>query len=103
MKELMPDLYMFGKVFRVSEISEGGIRVLMGESAITAQRTISGYIELHTAGKIFVKGKVLRQEKKEMVFALTEGPTFKDMLEEQRFLRQNHPALFPKKAGLVEY
>ncbi|CAM3705082.1 hypothetical protein VA7868_01511 [Vibrio aerogenes CECT 7868] len=101
-KELMPDLYMFGKVFRVSELSEGGIRVLMGESAITAQRTITGYIELHTTGKIYIKGHILRQEKNEMVFVLSEGPTFKQMIEEQRFLRQNHPGLFPKKTSFVE-
>lgn len=99
-KELMPTIKISGAPYSVTEISEGGIRVIMGGMGIG--RRMSGVVNMHASGPVPVSGYVLRVMNQEVIFVLTTGPSFKHMVEEQKFMRVNHPDYFPKKADMIE-
>ncbi|MEI8633037.1 PilZ domain-containing protein [Vibrio sp. PP-XX7] len=97
-QDVMPQIQIFGNNYRVSEVSESGIRVVMGGAGIAIGRQMTGVLEMHASGPIEVTGQVLRIMKKVVVFTLSQGPTFKQMVEEQRYMRKHHPTCFPKKS-----
>ncbi len=97
-KRAMPDIRLAGYRFHVSEVSEKGLRVLVeGGASFSRGVSITGTLNLHEGRQVWVKGSVLRVEGKEVVLKLSEGPTFKDMVEEQRYMRQNYPSLYIKQ------
>ncbi len=97
-KRAMPDIRLAGYRFHVSEVSERGLRVLMeGGANFVRGMNLSGTLNLHQGRQLWIKGQVLRVEKQEMVLKLTEGLTFKDMVEEQRYMRQNYPSLYSQQ------
>ncbi len=99
-KRAMPNINIAGAQYHVSEVSERGLRVLITNSAaFYPGLSLSGSLKLHGERQVFVQGSVLRIEAAEVVIQLNTGLSFKDMLEEQRYMRQRYPASFAKQGA----
>ena len=48
---------------------------------------------LHDNTELSLAGHVIRMEEKEVIVKLDAGPSFKNMLDEQRFMRSNYPEI----------
>lgn len=95
-----PCVRLYDQTFYVTELSEGGLRVVMNMFTDWYKGLLmSGTLELHCKEQIEVKGAVLRFDNGEVVLKLKQGPTFKNMVEEQRHIRQEYPAHFVKAAS----
>ncbi|WP_428773382.1 PilZ domain-containing protein [Vibrio sp.] len=83
-------------LYHVSEVSEQGLRVEMANVASTLYRglTLKGILKLHNETQINVEGQILRWSNQEVVIKLSQGPSFKHMVAEQRHIRQNYPVFF---------
>ncbi len=96
-KDAQPTIEMFGHTYRIAEISEKGLRVMMGGTEIAVGRQMHGVLKLKSASPIMVSGRVKRITHNGVIFTLNKGLTFKEMVEEQRFLRSHFPSSLPKK------
>lgn len=103
-KVAMPTFRVQSKELKVSEISEQGMRVIVRDTSLFSPNdTVEGEIILNAFDtNIPVKGKVLRAVGNEVIFLLSEGLSFKEMIAEQRYMRKHHPNVFPKNSQLVE-
>ncbi|MBD0787841.1 PilZ domain-containing protein [Vibrio sp. Y2-5] len=97
-KTVMPTLRIQSKEFKISEISEQGMRVIVRDSSLfKLGDTVKGEVLLNSLeNNITVEGKVLRIVGNEVIFHLREGLSFKDMIAEQRYLRKYFPNVLPK-------
>ncbi|GAB2659442.1 PilZ domain-containing protein [Vibrio panuliri] len=85
------------QLFHVSEISEKGIRIVMNNFAsLYRGLTLTGTLNLSIDYQIPVKGKVLRFDDNEVILQLDQGPSFKDMVEQQRHVRNKYPDFFAR-------
>ncbi|WP_165312634.1 PilZ domain-containing protein [Vibrio ziniensis] len=102
-KEVMPTLRVQSREFNISEISEKGIRVIVRDSSLfRIDDSLTGEVLLNSLEtNIPVTGKVLRKIGNEVIFLLSDGLSFKQMIAEQRYMRKNHPKVFPKNSQLV--
>lgn len=92
-----PSVRFAQELFHVSEVSEGGIRVIMNNfSNLYKGLSIKGVLSLHNDYEVAIEGAVLRFDDQEMVVQLKKGPSFKDMVEEQRHIRKHYPRHFEK-------
>ncbi|MFV0450515.1 MAG: PilZ domain-containing protein [Vibrio sp.] len=100
MKEVMPTLRVQSREFKISEISEQGIRAIVRDySLFKMEDVLEGELLLNSLDRnIPIKGKVLRKIGNEVIFLLTEGLSFKQMIAEQRYMRKNYPKVFPRNA-----
>ncbi|MBU2898113.1 PilZ domain-containing protein [Vibrio pectenicida] len=99
-KKARPCVRLYNQIFYVTEVSEGGIRVVMNMFTDWYKGlSMSGTLELNSSTKIDVEGAVLRFDNGEVVVKLKQGPTFKNMVEEQRHIRQEYPAHFVRAAS----
>lgn len=94
-----PSLRVDDTLYPVSEISEGGLRVVaLDQSEVLAQQLdVQGTLHLVDA-KVDVHGRVLRQQGEEVVLVLSEGIPLSLMVSEQRRLIQKYPSLFRREA-----
>ncbi|WP_194435545.1 PilZ domain-containing protein [Vibrio fluminensis] len=96
-RRAMPVVSIDNQLFHVSEISEKGIRIVMNSFAsLYRGLTLTGTLSLGLDNKIKVKGRVLRFDDSEVILQLDQGPSFKDMVEQQRHIRNNYPAHFAR-------
>ncbi|WP_114785478.1 PilZ domain-containing protein [Vibrio tetraodonis] len=96
-KKARPCIRIYDQIFYVTEVSEGGIRVVMNMFTDWYKGLLmSGTLELHSQEKIEFKGAVLRFDNGEVILKLNEGPTFKNMVEEQRHIIQEYPSHFAR-------
>ncbi len=72
-----------------------GVRLMM-RNIIPVYRgfSMAGSLRLHDNNTIDISGAVLRQEGDEVIVQLLQGPSFKDMVSEQRHIRQKVPGVF---------
>lgn len=83
------------ELFHVTEVSEGGIRVRVSNfTSMYKGLSMKGILNLHDDSQVKVEGAVLRFDEDEVVVKLKKGPSFKDMVEEQRHIRNNYPSFF---------
>ncbi|OED68062.1 hypothetical protein [Vibrio echinoideorum] len=94
-KRARPVMRIKDELFHVSEVSEKGVRLMM-HNVIPVYRGFSmvGTLRLHDNNSIDINGAVLRQEGDEVIVQLSQGPSFKDMVSEQRHIRQRYPVFF---------
>ncbi|WP_117234805.1 PilZ domain-containing protein [Vibrio maerlii] len=96
-RQARPVVRFADELFHVSEVSEKGIRVVMNRlTALYKGLSMKGTINFHDETNIDVEGAVLRLEDEEFVVYLNQGLTFKQMVEEQRHVRQNYPSFFAR-------
>ncbi|MGD8112731.1 PilZ domain-containing protein [Vibrio sp. TRT 21S02] len=85
------------RLFSVTEVSEKGLRVLMGDlPALYRGLSLSGKLSLSGNRTIHFEGAILRFDKDEVILQLSKGPSFKNMVEEQRRIRQKYPSYFAR-------
>ncbi len=83
------------ELFSVTEVSEGGIRVRVGAfNNMYKGLSMKGTLNLHDDSEVSVEGAILRFDEDEVVVKLKKGPSFKDMVEEQRHIRNKYPSFF---------
>ena len=92
-----PLLLVVEQEFFVSEISEGGMRVVFqaADEALSLPEKITGQLRLGAA-LIHIDGQPLRRDGDEWVLALSEPIAFPLIMAEQRRLIQKYPALFER-------
>ncbi len=96
-RRAMPVVRIDGELFHVSEISEKGIRVVMNNpTTLYRGLSLKGTLSLGVETTIKVKGTILRFDKNEVILQLTQGPSFKDMVEQQRHIRNRYPVYFAR-------
>ncbi|WP_070963081.1 PilZ domain-containing protein [Vibrio sonorensis] len=92
-----PSVKFHDELFHVSEVSEQGIRVVMNDkSSLYRGLILQGTLNLHNEEYVKIQGAILRFDAGEVVFRLDKGPSFKNMVAEQRHIRQKYPAYFKK-------
>ena len=85
------------ELFYVTEVSEGGIRVVKNTFTDWYKGlAMSGTLNLHNNKQVTFEGAVLRFDQNEAIVKLKKGPTFKNMVEEQRHIRQKYPTYFSR-------
>ncbi|MDN3610188.1 PilZ domain-containing protein [Vibrio ostreicida] len=101
-KRYRPSVNFSSEQFHVTEVSEGGIRVAVNPFTNWYKGlSLSGTLTLHNNMQVKVEGAVLRFDNNEVVLKLVKGPTFKNMVEEQRYIRQKYPEHFIVKSTQV--
>ncbi|MGF1909836.1 PilZ domain-containing protein [Vibrio kasasachensis] len=96
-RRAMPIVRIDDELFHVSEISEKGIRIVMNNlTTLYRGLTLKGTLSLGVEEKLQVTGTILRFDKNEVILQLTQGPSFKDMVEQQRHIRNRYPAYFAR-------
>lgn len=86
--------------YAVSELSEGGARIIItGADIILPGEPVSGTILFHDHETVAIEGTVLRVDEKEMVVGLTRLVTLKRMIAEQIRIRKKYPLFFKIKRG----
>ncbi|MDN3682449.1 PilZ domain-containing protein [Vibrio tapetis subsp. quintayensis] len=96
-KRAMPVMRIQGEQFHVSEVSEKGIRIIMNRlNSLYHGLSLAGSVKLHGDQNIKIEGAVLRMENSEVILQLSKGPSFKDMVQEQRFIRNKYPTYFSR-------
>ncbi len=93
-KEARPLIRIEDQFFRVSESSERGLRVRMSERGhLRRGSPFSGTIRLHNNQEVDIEGVVIRFSGGEVIVKLDKdkGLSFKDMVSEQRYIRQRYP------------
>jgi hypothetical protein len=94
-KRARPTMRIEDQLFHVCESSEKGLRLLIQNVASLHRGfKMSGTINLHGDRNIAIEGSVLRVEEHEVVVKLEKGISFKEMVEEQRHIRQKFPNFF---------
>ncbi|MCE0493134.1 PilZ domain-containing protein [Vibrio salinus] len=85
-----PMIRVQGKIFSVSETSEKGLRVKMGHVAsLYCGLKMKAVVSLHDDVDVIVEGSILRfDDNNEVVIKLVKGLSFKNMVSEQRYVRQ---------------
>ncbi len=102
---LMPSFASTTGEYKVPEVSEQGIRMIVRNvHDFGIEQPVQGTLKLHT-GSVNIRGKVLRILGNEVVLLLSvkDGLTFKQMLDEQRYLRNTHPTVFPRSKSSTWY
>jgi hypothetical protein len=87
-----PSLTVEATSYPVTELSEGGMRLLPGAHgrfAPTGQ--IRGLLALASGASIDVLGTVIRLEDHEVIVRLAAGPTYSEMMDEQRYVARRFP------------
>ncbi|MBE9528302.1 MAG: PilZ domain-containing protein [Proteobacteria bacterium] len=77
------------KEYEVLDISEKGMRLLKNEDApLETGSTLQGSVKLHTAGKVNVVGKIIRDTEDSLAVMLHVGIQFSLIINEQQYLQQ---------------
>lgn len=94
-----PSLMAGDGVYPVSEISEGGMRVVALDQGdvLAQQHQVQGVLRLNQT-EVAIHGRVLRQQGEEVVLVLSEGIPLSLMVSEQRRLIQKYPLLFGRES-----
>ncbi len=93
-RALMPKAKILGSELLISEVSERGIRLIVNNvEGYYVGRKITANLKLYTSN-ITVDGEIIRLVNNEVILKLNDGVSFKQMLEEQRHLRNEHPTIF---------
>ncbi|MGF1753854.1 PilZ domain-containing protein [Vibrio makurazakiensis] len=101
-KRARPVLRVEDQLFHVSEVSEKGVRLMIKNlTAFYSGLSLVGTLDLHDHSKVKVCGAVLRFDGNEVILQLTKGPTFKDMVSEQRHIRRKYPSFFASQKAVA--
>jgi hypothetical protein len=86
--------------YEVSELSEGGARILLpGDWTAAIGRPIEGTLEFIDGDAIPVEGVVLRIEGPEVIIQFTKGVSFRRMLAEHSRILRAYPFIHKPTSG----
>jgi hypothetical protein len=95
-----PSVWFKGRCYEVTEVSEGGVMVLLGDGcAVRPGQSFVGVIEFQDGETNSIVGVVLRIVENKMAVKLAKGISLRRMMAEQIRLRKKYPMLFESKAG----
>lgn len=95
-KRARPFVRFGDEMFQVTEVSEGGIRMVVSNyGSMYKGLTVKGILNLNDS-RIDIEGAVLRFEGDEVIVQLLKGPSFKIMVDEQRHIRNKYPVFFAR-------
>lgn len=98
-KRARPVLRIGNQLVSVSEVSEKGIRIIRSNfSALYQGLILGGILRLHGDRYIQVEGPIIRFDGDEVIIYLQKGISFKEMFEEQRYVRQKYPVHFTNQS-----
>lgn len=89
-----PSARVGGRVYQVTEISEGGARLLLDGSVMAPGDAVAAVIRFHDGETLPINGVVLRIDRSEAVVKLSAGISLSRMLVEQQYLLARHPHFF---------
>lgn len=96
-KRARPFVRFGEELFQVTEVSEGGIRMMASNfTSMYKGLQVKGLLNLNEKNGVEIEGAVLRFEKDEVIIQLRKGPTFKIMVDEQRKIRNKYPVFFAR-------
>lgn len=96
-KRARPFVRFGNEMFQVTEVSEGGIRMVTNPlTEMYKGLSVKGILNLNEDDVIEIEGAVLRFDNEEVIIQLKKGPTFKIMVDQQRYIRTKFPAFFEK-------
>ncbi|KLN64822.1 MULTISPECIES: PilZ domain-containing protein [Vibrio] len=96
-KRARPFVRLGEDLFQVTEVSEGGIRMVVSNANnMYRGLEIKGMLNLNDQSRVEIEGAVLRFDRDEVVVQLRKGPTFKIMVDEQRKIRNKYPVFFAR-------
>ncbi|MFM2590192.1 PilZ domain-containing protein [Vibrio sp. TBV020] len=96
-KRARPFVRFGDEMFQVTEVSEGGIRMVTNHfTSMYKGLTVKGLLNLNEENTVEIEGAVLRFDNDEVIIQLVKGPTFKIMVDEQRYIRTKYPVFFEK-------
>lgn len=86
-----PRIVIEGSSYEVIDISERGVRFRIGEEVtLGVGDQILGQVRFKRTDPVIVTGRVLRIVGREVAAKLEAGVPLKAMIEEQRYLREQH-------------
>lgn len=92
-----PSVRFSQEMFSVTEVSEGGIRLLINNfTNLYEGFCVKGVLSLHNDCEVPIEGAILRFDDNEVIVKLNKGPSFKDMVDEQRHIRNVFPRHFER-------
>jgi len=92
-----PTVWFQGCCYEVSEISEGGVRVILaGGCAVRLRQTFAGVLRFKDGGNEPIVGVVIRFDHSEIVVKLSKGISLKRMIAEQSRVRKKYPMFFDR-------
>ncbi len=92
-----PTVWFRGRCYEVTEISEGGVRVMLASGcAVRLRQTFAGVLRFKDGDTLPIVGVVLRLDDREMVVKLSKGISLKCMIAEQIRLRKKYPMFFDR-------
>jgi len=91
-------LEVSGANYKVSEISEKGLRIVCGTGSFEVDAPIEGTLTLTMGARCPVAGTVLRIDGKDYIVRLDRGPSSQDVMREQRHLSKTFPNWKPLPA-----
>lgn len=90
-----PTVWFRGCCYEVSEISEGGVRIMLaGGCAVRLGQAFAGVLRFKDGGTHPIVGVVIRLDDSEIVVQLSKGISLKRMIAEQSRLRKRYPMFF---------
>jgi len=96
-KRARPFVRLGEDLFQVTEVSEGGIRMVVSNANnMYRGLEVKGMLNLNDQSRVEIEGAVLRFDRDEVVVQLRKGPTFKIMVDEQRKIRNKYPVFFAR-------
>ncbi len=91
-----PEIVLHGRVYDVLDISEQGVRFRGDdEIAVAVGDPLAGQVRFRRTQPVEVRGTVLRVAGREIAAKLDAGVPLKVMIEEQRYLREQHGGTAP--------
>ena len=91
-------LVVGGTNYKVSEVSERGLRVITGVGKFPVDSRIEGTLALTMGTRCQISGTVLRIEDDAFVLKLERGPSTRDVMREQLYLSKTFPDWKPLPA-----
>ena len=91
-----PTLEVGDSSYSVTEISEGGMRIVLakGQDLSAHGRHINGVVHFSDGQAVAISGSVRRSVSDEVAWSLNSGVSFRHMMAEQARLLRKYPALF---------
>jgi len=94
-KRARPVMRIEDHQFHVCESSEKGLRVVMNNiTNLYRGLRLSGTVRLNGNQEVEIEGSILRFDDNEVIVKLDKGLSFRDMVSEQRHIRQKYPSFF---------
>jgi len=99
-KKARPVIRIEDHQFHVCESSEKGLRVVMNNIAnLYRGLRLSGTVRLNGNQEVEIEGAILRFDDNEVIVKLDKGLSFRDMVSEQRHIRQKYPLFFASQGN----